>query len=110
MHAKFDVRAVKGAVKNLLTYYRMERVLFPEFGNRLHEYLYEGILQSNNEKIGQEIRDMFARWEPRVVIDSISYDTTVDEIDQNTVHLKVTYHIVGLEGHNLSEDLLYHVS
>lgn len=110
VNAKLDVKAVKQAVKNILTFYPYERVLFPDFGNRLHQYLYEGILQSNNEKIGQEIRDVFARWEPRVKIDGISYNTTVDEIDQNTIHLQVQYHIVGLEGKNLSEDLLYHVS
>lgn len=110
VRAKIDVKAVKGAIKNILTFYPGDRILDPEFGNNLHRYLYEGINETNNERIGAELRNCLNKYEPRVSIDSISYITTTDEIDRNTVHLQVKYHIKGLPNANYSEDLIYNVS
>ena len=63
-----NVRAVQNSLDNIFSWIPGERILNPEFGTKLHEYLYEGITQYNEEMIVAEIKSCIARWEPRVVV------------------------------------------
>ena len=44
-----NAKAVKNSLKQIFSWVPGERVLNPEFGCRLREYLYEGILDHNVE-------------------------------------------------------------
>ena len=63
-----NVRAVQNSLDNIFSWIPGERIINPEFGTKLHEYLYEGITQYNEEMIVAEIKSCIARWEPRVVV------------------------------------------
>ena len=52
--------AVKRAIHNIFAWIPGQRILNPEFGSNLRQYLYEGITDYNTEQIMSEIR-MFCR-------------------------------------------------
>ena len=93
-----NAQAVKNSLKQIFSWIPGERVLNPEFGNRLREYLYEGILDHNVEQIMAEIRHCFTAWEPRAVLQRVENAGTVDDTENNTVRLDVYYTIRGLDG------------
>ena len=73
-----------------------ERILLPEFGSNLRLLLYEGITDFNVEQIVAEIRHAVAQWEPRVQVENIVDVSTIEDHENNNVHLKVIYTIPGL--------------
>ena len=93
-----NVQAVQNSMRNIFSWIVGERVLDPEFGNRLYMYLYEGLNEFNVEQIVAEIRNCVSKYEPRVSIIEIRNITTDDDADRNTVAIDVVYSIRGLEG------------
>jgi phage baseplate assembly protein W len=91
-----NVRAVQNSLDNIFSWIPGERIINPEFGTRLHEYLYEGITTYNEELIVAEIKMCVARWEPRVVITRVVNMSTLSETEDNTIVLDIKYYIKGL--------------
>ena len=73
-----------------------ERILNPEFGNTLHRLLYNGITEYNQEQIIAEIRRCISEYEPRVEFVEIRNVSTIDDIENNTIHLEIIYTIPSL--------------
>lgn len=99
-----NVNAVKNSIRNIFTWIPGERILNPEFGNKLRLYLYEGITDFNVEKIVSEIRHCVLEWEPRVQIVEIANVSSIDETEDNTVHLQIRYTISGLTDEQFAYD------
>lgn len=91
-----NVNAIRNSLKNIFSWIPGQRVLLPEFGSNLRKLLYEGITEYNVEQIITEIKRVVTQWEPRVQIQQIYDASTVDDHENNTVHLKITYVIPGL--------------
>lgn len=91
-----DVDAVKGSIHNIFNWLPGERVLNPEFGNTVLQYLYEGINNYTAEQIISEIRHIVAKWEPRAEIDRVEKIESVNDVENNTIQLKIIWHVVGL--------------
>lgn len=91
-----NVGAVQGSLQNIFTWIPGERILNPEFGSKVRKLLYEGITDYNVEQIVSEIRHCVSEWEPRVQIQKVVNISTVDDTEDNTVHLEVIYTIPGL--------------
>lgn len=102
-----DIAAVQNSLKQIFTWIQGERILLPEFGSRLQLYLYEGITDSNTEQIISEIRSCVSRWEPRVTIDGVVNQTTVDDVENNTIHLEILYSIPSLSRLQYSYSYVY---
>jgi phage baseplate assembly protein W len=81
---------------NIFTWRPGERILNPEFGSRLYTLLYEGITPETEERIAAEIRSCVSEWEPRVQITEIRDISTIDETENNTIHLEVIFIIPSL--------------
>ena len=106
--SKVDVKAVQGSIHNIFTWIPGERILNPEFGSNLRLLLYEGITKFNTERIMAEIRHCVSEWEPRVQIEKVVNVGTVDDTEDNTVHLEVLYTIKGLDNSEVySEPIVY---
>lgn len=103
-----DINAIKNSLHNIFTWSYGERILNPEFGTKLKQYLYEGITDFNTEAIMAEIRSAISQWEPRVRIEKVVNVNTIDDVENNNVHLEVIYSIPGLSDQLLSEPILYH--
>lgn len=91
-----DVEAVQNSLDNIFSWTQGERILFPEFGTRLREYLYNGITDENTEQIINEIKNAIITWEPRVKLETIANMTTTDDIENNQIHLEIIYSIPAL--------------
>lgn len=97
-----NVNAVRNSLHQIFTWVPGERILLPEFGSNLRKLLYEGITEYNVERIIAEIRHCVSEWEPRVVIQKVVNASSIDDTEDNTVHIEVIYTIPGL-----TEDQLY---
>lgn len=93
MKVALDHIAVQNSINNMFLFAKGERIILPEFGNSLYEYLYEPVNDITARKIARGILDMFERWEPRVTIINIFVDAIPD---QNTFLIEVEYTIPSL--------------
>lgn len=102
-----NVRAVFNSLRNIFTWIPGERVLNPEFGSKLHLYLYEGITPDNKEQIAAEVRGVCLKWEPRVNIVSITPVKDVNLDEDNTVQLDIVFTIPSLSNEQYKYSYTY---
>ena len=91
-----NVNAIKNSVKNIFQWTPGERILNPEFGSNLRQYLYRGITTYNVEAIMAEIQRCFTKWEPRARLVSVKDISGVGDTEDNTVQLEIIYTIPSL--------------
>lgn len=103
-----NVKAVQDSLHNIFTWIPGERILNPEFGSNLYRYLYAGITDFNTEQIMAEIRKCISEWEPRVQLEQVKNISTVDDTENNTVHLEIIYTIPSLSNEQYSYTYVYH--
>ena len=92
-----DGDAIQNSINNMFLFKRGERIIQPEFGNSLYEYLYEPVNENTAKKLGKAILDMFERWEPRVEITGVQINPNPD---QNLFQIEVVYTVPSL-GNNV---------
>ena len=102
-----NVKAVQNAIENIFSFFPGERVLYPEFGSRLKMHLYNGITTFNVEQIIAEIYSNAEQFDKRVVIDDIQTVYDEKDVDDNTVALRIIYHIDGLNTEHYTYDYSY---
>lgn len=102
-----NVKAVQNAIENIFNFFPGERVLYPDFGSRLKMHLYNGITSFNIEQIVAEIYSNVEQFDERVVIDDIQAVYDEQDFDDNTVTLRITYHIDGLSAEHYTYDYSY---
>lgn len=103
-----NVKAVQDSLHNIFTWIPGERILNPEFGSNLYRYLYAGITDFNTEQIMAEIRKCISEWEPRVQLEQVKNISTIDDTENNTVHLEIIYTIPSLSNEQYSYTYVYH--
>ena len=101
-----DVDAVKGCIHNIFTWTPGERILDPEFGNRVRFYLYEQMTSYNEEATIAEIRRAIAKYEPRAELDAVERIDSVDDRERNTTRLRIVYHVLGLPQNQTYEEII----
>ena len=102
-----NVKAVQSSIHHIFTWTPGERIINPEFGNRLKIYLYEGITDYNVEQIKSEIMQCVSMWEPRANIIDIIDASTVEDTEDNTVHLEIVYTIPSLSNEQFRYSYYY---
>ena len=103
-----NVKAVQNSLHNIFTWIPGERILNPEFGSILYKYLYNGITDYNTEQIMAEIRKCISEWEPRVQLEEVRNISTIDDTENNTIHLEIIYTIPSLNNEQYSYTYIYH--
>ena len=101
-----DVNAVKNAIHNIFTWIPGERILDPEFGNKIRQYLYDGITDTTSEQITVEIQHAVKKYEPRAEIDEIQRIDGVQDHENNMIGVNVIWHVVGLPNQKYTETIL----
>lgn len=93
----YDVDAVKAAVRNILMWRVGENVIRPEFGHNIHRSMYEQLNDFNKDKVCEEIKRAIEENEPRASVHSVSVKSgnQDDEENNNTLHVRVVYSVVG---------------
>ena len=81
---------------NIFTWIPGERILNPEFGSNLRQYLYEGITDYNTEQIMSEIKNCFLQCEPRAKVERVVNISSISDTEHNTVRIEIVYSIPSL--------------
>jgi phage baseplate assembly protein W len=91
-----NVKAVENAIENIFNHIPGERILYPEFGTGLRAKLYEGITPYNIEEVIAQIKTDILKFDSRILIDRIEDISSVEEVDDNTINLRIFFHIQNL--------------
>jgi uncharacterized protein len=84
-------REIEEAIRLVLGTAPGERPMRPEFGCRIHQYLFAAADATTAGMIAQDVRASLARWEPR--IDVLDVVVGVDEHDPGLVYIDVRYRV-----------------
>ena len=85
----FNKQAVRNSVRNILTWRRGERCLYPEFGNRMPDYVFETIDADMVAALKRDVVNMLSD-EPRITVRDVEISA---DVDLHTVRLTVRYAI-----------------
>jgi len=98
-----DLAAIQNGISNIFSWIPGERILLPEFGNNIKSFLYEPITPFTAENIGNEIKNMLERWEPRVVIEEVFVQPYEDT---NEYEITVKYSVPTLGYQTVEFDII----
>lgn len=95
----YDSNAILTSLKNILTTSPGEKLLNPEFGLDLRDYLFEPVTENRAFFIGQDILLGLAAQEPRVTIDEI---TVIPIPEDNAYEITLSISIPTLKVYEIS--------
>ena len=78
MKVAYDLNAIKNSIVNLFNTLPGERILLPDYGCDLRQYIFEAATESNARFIGRSIQSAIQKWEPRVTVVSINVNVYID--------------------------------
>lgn len=84
-------REIEEAIRLILGTAPGERPMRPEFGCRIHHYLFSAADATTAGMMAEDVRSSLRRWEPR--IDVLGIDVGFDEADPALVYIDVRYRI-----------------
>jgi phage baseplate assembly protein W len=70
-----DIQAIKNSIRNIFTTKKGQKLLSPDFGCSLEQYLFEKVSEFGGNIIGNAIHDAIVQYEPRVDIVKIYVET-----------------------------------
>lgn len=80
---------IKEAILIIIATSKGERVMRPDFGCGIHNFVFESVSSATVELIKQSVRDALILWEPRITIIDVSVST--EEIDNGKLIIQVEY-------------------
>ncbi len=86
---------VRDAVRVILQTGRRERLLLPEFGGGLEEFLFEPNTVTTRHLIADRITKMLAAWEPRLTVEAVEVEE--DAADPRAAIATITYRLVATQ-------------
>ena len=86
---------VRDAVRVILQTGRRERLLLPEFGGGLEEFLFEPNTVTTRHLIADRITKMLAAWEPRLTVEAVEVEE--DPADPRAAIATITYRLVATQ-------------
>jgi len=92
--------AIKQNLKMLLLTAPGERIMQPEFGVGLHNYLFENINESTFSDIVQRIQSQTSTYIPAINLEDIDFVTSDEDssLHNNEVHISIKYNILPYDG------------
>jgi phage baseplate assembly protein W len=88
-----DIKAIENSIKNIFTTRKGQKILNPDFGCSLDQYLFTQISNANAKAIGNDILNGFAKYEPRVNVTNV---VVTPYADQNQYYIAVYYTILEI--------------
>jgi phage baseplate assembly protein W len=84
-------REIEEAIRLVLGTSPGERPMRPEFGCRIHEYMFAPADDATATAIGVEVRAALRRWEPRIDVDDVV--VTFDARESSLLYIDIRYAI-----------------
>ncbi len=95
---------IRQSVRLILLTEPGERMVWPEFGTRLHQFLFESMDSRTEEMICREVRQSLRRWEKRIQVTQV--ETEISDRKQGELRVAVNYRILdGEEGDRVEIEL-----
>jgi len=82
---------VRQSIQIILATNPGERVMRPEFGAGLRDFVFEPADLSTIQRLRTRVQESLIDWEPR--IDVLAVDVTLDPVTKNTLTISVTYKV-----------------
>ena len=89
----------KANLYTLLVTRKGERVMQPEFGTTIYEYLFNQITRDIAGALESDIREAIETWLPYIELSNVDIDINNEDIDRNRISIKLKF---GLK-RNLNE-------
>lgn len=86
-------RNVRESIQVILTTEKRERLMLPEFGGGLGQYLFEPNTVATRHQIAERITRALALWEPRISVESVTVEA--DARDGRAATATITYKLVA---------------
>ena len=86
-----DDREIQQAIRLILGTAYGERPMRPDFGCRIHDFVFAGANATTAGLIVNEVRASLTRWEPRITVDDVVVG--VDEDDPSLIYIDIRYHV-----------------
>ena len=90
-----DISAIKNSILNLFNTIPGQKLLSPNYGLNLSQYLFDPVTTSTANTIGEVILNGITRFEPRVVVDKVKVSGNSDE-NQYTITLIIRVPLLSL--------------
>jgi phage baseplate assembly protein W len=90
----YDIEAIKNSLRNIFTTKRGQKILNPDFGSSLDQYLFTPITQANAKAIGNQILRSISLYEPRINIDNV---IVTPDIDKNLYYIAIYYNLLEIK-------------
>ena len=84
-------REIEEAIRLILGTSPGERPMRPEFGCRIHEYVFSPADSATATALGNEVRSALRRWEPRIDVEDVA--VTIDPRDATLLYIDIRYAI-----------------
>ena len=80
---------IRQSIRIILGTDRGERVMRPDFGAGLREFVFEPLSQTTCQKLQTRVKESLVEWEPR--IDVLKVDARIDSSQTGLVQIAMTY-------------------
>jgi phage baseplate assembly protein W len=88
-----DIEAIRNAIYNIFTTKKGQKLLDPEFGSSLEQYLFESVSPIVGKIIGDSIVNSIETYEPRVEVLNV---TVYPNAEENLYKIKLTFKFVDI--------------
>jgi phage baseplate assembly protein W len=92
-----DIQAIQNSIKNIFTTKKGQKILNPDFGSALEQYLFTPISNANARAIGSDILSNISQYESRIKVENIN---VTPMFDQNQYYIAVYYTILEINKQN----------
>ena len=86
-----DEAEIEQAIRLILGTAYGERPMRPDFGCKIHDFVFAEVSATTAGLIAAEVRASLVRWEPRIDIDDVQ--VSIDPADQSLLYIDIRYHI-----------------
>ena len=93
---------IREAIRIILGTRLGERVMLPEFGSRLHDYVFAPLAIRTYNLISAEVREALDRWERRITAIAVVVQPAEDEIGRLDIAISYT-----IESHRVRQNYVY---
>lgn len=93
-----DIDAIKNSLRNIFTTKKGQKILNPDFGLSLEQYLFQPITNANAKALGTDIATGIARYENRI---SVSNVFVTPQTDQQQYYIQVFYTLLEINKQNV---------
>jgi len=112
VQALYDVESIKASIVNAMLTSPGQKILNPEFGVDLRQYLFEPVDEFTTFEIEADIRERLPTWEPRITLEKVSV-TANEEDQQYDIDIQInvpSLDIVGLSIVSILNSNGYYIS